>query len=137
MRTSLMIFLAWLHQLALSVWLGGIFVLGAIVPPALFGLARRQGQTHWGEPLYTFAGTAISDAFGRFNYAVLVAGALMVVCGVAYGSLSGLCTRRLAARALLTAVAWGISLWLTFMLFPQMIQARMSEIGRASCRERV
>jgi hypothetical protein len=124
MRTLAANVLQWLHQVALALWLGGILTLGAVVAPAVFGTAKKMGHTHWGMPMYTFAGTAIGVAFERFNYVVLACGAVMLVSGLAYGLLAGMCRRRLAARAALTALAWGVGAWLMFSLFPQMMAAR-------------
>lgn len=124
MRTLAAVALSWLHQLALSLWLGGILILGAVAAPAVFGTAKAHGDTARGMPLYTFAGEAMGVAFQRFNTLVLVAGALMLLAGLAYGSLAGLCPVRLRVRAALTAVCWGIALWMALSLFPQMEAAR-------------
>jgi hypothetical protein len=124
MRTLGLILLNALHQLALSLWLGGIFILGAVAAPAVFGTAKRAGDTHWGMPLYTFAATAMGEAFRRFNWVVLVAGAVMLLAGLVYGVLAGVCRKCVAARAALTVLAWTAAAWLTFSLFPQMMEAR-------------
>ncbi|HEU4754572.1 MAG TPA: hypothetical protein VFU47_15795 [Armatimonadota bacterium] len=128
MRAFGAIFFHWLHQVTFAVWLGGIAVLGGVAAPAVFRAAKAAGDTHWGMPLYNFAGAVTGAAFGRFNYVVLVAGALMLVSGLAAGSLAGLCRRRVLLRAALTALAWGIVAWLAFGMFPQMLALR--EQGR-------
>ena len=124
MRTLFAVFFYWLYQISFALWVGGAIVLGAISAPALFSTAKGMGHTHWGMPLYKFAGVAAGVAFKHFNYLVLVAGAVLIVSGLAYGSLAGLCRVRMRVRAVLTAVAWGVSAWLTFSMFPQMEAAR-------------
>jgi hypothetical protein len=124
MRTTAAMVLDWLHQLALSVWLGGAVVLGAVSAPAVFGTAKRAGDTEWGMPLYNFAGTALGEAFRRFNYLVLAAGAVMLLAGLLSGVLAGQGPRRLGARALLTGAAWCAAAWLTWGLYPQLLAAR-------------
>jgi uncharacterized membrane protein len=116
--------LSWLHQVALSLWLGGIVIIGAVVAPATFGSARAQGQTDSSQPLFAFAGQVLGEVFRRFNYVVLVAGTLMLVAGVRYASLSGFCRKRITVRAALTAVALGIAAWLSAAVYPEMFAAR-------------
>ena len=98
--------------------------MGAVSAPAVFGTAKAKGHTAWGMPLYTFAGEALGEAFRRFNYLVLVSGALALVAGVAYGLLAGQGGRGVGVRALLTGVAWAVAAWLTFGLYPQVLAAR-------------
>ena len=124
MRTLFAIFFYWLYQISLALWMGGAIALGAISAPALFSTAKAMGHDHWGMPLYNFAGVAAGVGFGRFNYAALAAGVVLIVSGMAYGSLAGLCVTRMRVRAVLTAVAWCIGAWLTFSMFPQMEAAR-------------
>lgn len=124
MRTFAAVALNWLHQLAMSLWLGGILVFGAVTAPAVFGTAKRMGQTTMADPLYNFAGTAITEGFRRFNYVVLVSGVLLLVSGLAYGHLAGLCPVRLKVRALLVAAGLGLAAWLTFGMFPQLLAAK-------------
>jgi hypothetical protein len=124
MRSFLTVLLSSLHQLALSVWLGGAFVLGAVAAPAPFKIAKQQGQDRWGMPLYDFAGHSTGLMFERFNGVVLVCAVLLLISGLAYGSLAGLCPTRLKVRAALTLAATAGALWTTFVLFPQMIALR-------------
>jgi uncharacterized membrane protein len=124
MRTFGAALLYTLHQVGLSLWLGGMIVLGAVSAPAVFRTAKQSGHTEWGMPLYNFAGTATGEGFRRFNYVVLAAAVLMLVTGLAYGFLAGLCRRRLLTRAALTGVAAAIAVWLTVALFPQLIALR-------------
>jgi hypothetical protein len=116
--------LHWLHQVLLSLWLGGILVLGAVAAPGVFGAAKAAGHTQRGMPLYTFAGVAMGDVFERFAAMIMVVGLLLAVTGVAYGQLGGLCRRRTIVRAAITVVAWGLTVWMAFGVFPQMDTAR-------------
>lgn len=117
------VFLSWLHQLALAVWLGGIATL-AISAPAIFREAKNLGQRHWSQPLYHFAGMAVTSIFQRFTLVCAVAGLLALAAGAGYGLLAGLCRRRLWVRAGLTALAWLIVLYLQFGLLPEMLHLR-------------
>ena len=119
------VLLNWLHQLMLAVWLGGIVTL-AVSAPAIFREAKNAGQRHWSQPLYHFAGMAVTSIFQRFTMLCLVAGALMLISGVAYGLLAGLCRRRLWVRTALTALTWGVVLYLQFGLLPEMLRLRDS-----------
>lgn len=126
MRTLAAVLLSSLHQLALSVWMGGIVVLGAVAAPAPFKAAKAQGATHWGMPLYDFAGTAAGLMFGRFNAVVLICGMLLLVAGLAYGSLADLCRVRVRVRAALTLAALAIAGYVTVALYPQMLEIRQA-----------
>jgi hypothetical protein len=104
--------------------MGGILVIGIVVAPAIFGSAKAQGQTDLSQPLYRFAGEAMGEAFRRFNYVVLAAGVILLIAGWGYGSLAGLCRRRMTVRAILTAVALAIAGWTTFGLYPELVRTR-------------
>lgn len=123
-RTLAVVGLDWLHQLLLSLWLGGILILGAVAAPGVFGAAKAAGHTERGMRLWDFAGAAMGMAFQRFALLILVVGLLLTVTGATHGLLGGLCLRRTMARAALTLVAWGISVWMVFGIFPQMEAAR-------------
>ncbi|HVF10485.1 MAG TPA: DUF4149 domain-containing protein [Abditibacteriaceae bacterium] len=127
MRIYGTIFLNWLHQVALAVWLGGIVTIGGAVAPAIFGSARKAGHTAHGMPLFDFAGTAIGEAFRRFNTGVLIAGLVMLLAGVAYSRLAGLCPIRTRVRAAMTLLCWAIAVWLEYSLFPRMNAFRSQE----------
>jgi len=127
MRTFGIIFLNWLHQVALAIWLGGIMTIGAAVAPAIFGSARKAGQTQHGMPLWDFAGTAIGEAFRRFNTIAVAVGFVMLVAGIAYSRLAELCPIRTRVRAALTLLCWAIAVWMQYSLFPQMGAARTGD----------
>lgn len=126
MRANVVAVLQAVHQVALSLWLGGGIAIGAIAAPAVFGAARRAGDTEWGQPLYTFAGTALGDAFQRLNVLCLIACAIALVTGVAYGCLAGLSPHRLGWRTALVLAAGIVAAWLTVGLYPAMLSARES-----------
>src|SRR5690349_12761748 len=104
------LFLDWLHQLCLAVWLGGILVLGAIGAPGVFRAAKQMGHTQRGMTLFDFAGSVAASLFTRFNVLALIVGAVMLAAGIAYGVRTGFCRRRLAVRSILTGIAWAVSL---------------------------
>jgi uncharacterized membrane protein len=124
MRKVAVIVLQWLHQVALSLWLGGMLVLGAIGAPAVFRVAKDAGHTDWSMELYRFAGTATGIAFGRFNYLALAACGVMLLSGLAYGALAGFPRKALVLRAALTLAAGAVVVWLAFWMFPEMLALR-------------
>jgi len=124
MRAFLMTLAHWLHQVALAMWLGGILIIGAVVAPSVFGSARAAGDSHAGTPLYDFAGLVMTEAFRRFNGVVLLAGLLMLICGLAYGIPAPICRKGVLARAAFTGAAWTCAAWLSYSLFPQLLAAR-------------
>lgn len=123
-RTLGAVGLHWLHQVLLSLWLGGILILGAVAAPGVFRAAKMAGHTQRGMPLYNFAGEAMGIVFQRFASLVLLVGLLLIGCGIGYGLLSGLCRRRIIARATLALIGWGIDVWMVVGLFPDMNSAR-------------
>ena len=127
MRTFGIVFLNWLHQVALAIWLGGIMTIGAAVAPAIFGSARKAAHTQHGMPLWDFAGTAIGEAFRRFNTITVIVGVLMLGAGMTYSRLAGLSPVRSHLRAALTALCWAIAVWMQYSLFPQMGAARTQD----------
>lgn len=126
MRNFAVLALQWLHQIALSLWLGGILIVGAVVAPAVFRTAKAQGHTDMSQPLYRFAGEAMGEVFRRFNYVILAAAAVLLVTGIAYGFLAGLSRRRVTMRAVLTLLAAGVAVWVTFALYPELVRLRTS-----------
>ena len=79
--------LHWLHQVLLSLWLGGILILGAVAAPGVFGAAKAAGHTERDMRLYDFAGAAMGIVFQRFSLLILVIGLLLTAAGVGYGLL--------------------------------------------------
>ena len=123
MRPFLATFLHWLHQLGLTLWLGGILFTGAVMAPSVFGQARAAGDTKAGMPLWDFASVVMNQSFERFNMVILVAGVLMLVGGVGSGLMTGLCRRGVLLRAGLTGLAWLGAIYLAQIIFPQAIAA--------------
>lgn len=126
MRNFAALALNGLHQIALSLWLGGILVVGAVVAPAVFRTAKNQGHTDMTQPLYRFAGEAMGEVFRRFNYVVLAAAVVLLITGVAYGLLAGFSRKRVIVRAALTLLAAGVAVWVTFALYPELVRLRTS-----------
>ncbi|MBM3459129.1 MAG: DUF4149 domain-containing protein [Armatimonadetes bacterium] len=126
MRAVPVVLLQTLHQFALAVWLGGLLVLGAVAAPAVFGAARASGDTEWGMPLYNFAGVAMGEAFGRFQWLALLSGAVALITGAIYPPLAGLCRMRRTVRAALTVLALAVTAYQVLVLFPEMTAARLS-----------
>ena len=126
MRSLAVALLSALHQLAIALWLGGMLALGALAAPAVFGAAKQAGDTHWGTPLYNFAGAAMGEAFRRYNGLAMAAGLIAAAAGLGYGYLAGLCPIRLRVRAGLTAAAWAVTAWQALVLYPQMLAVRNS-----------
>ena len=114
----------WIHQIGLTLWLGGILIVGAVVAPSVFGQAKALGETHAGMPLYDFASQVMNVAFGRFNWVVLISGVLMLIGGLGSGMLTPICRRGVLGRAALTAGAWVVAAWLAFSLYPAMLAAK-------------
>ena len=114
----------WVHQIGLTLWLGGILIVGAVVAPSVFGQAKALGDTHAGMPLYDFASQIMNVAFGRFNWVVLASGVLMLIGGLGSGMLTPLCRRGVWGRAALTLGAWAVAAWLAFFLYPALLEAK-------------
>jgi hypothetical protein len=123
-RALLAAALLWLHHLALAFWLGGIFALGMVAAPAVFGTAKAAGQVDNTQPLYRFAGEALGEVFRRFNLAVLIAGAVLVLAGAAHARLAAVCRIRAGVRTLLGVAATALAAYAAFGLTPPMLAAR-------------
>jgi uncharacterized protein DUF4149 len=113
----------WIHALAFAVWLGGIFTLGAIVAPAAFGVSRP------------FAGQVMTHSFRTLNTLSFVCGAVMLAATWAEWRERGEPARRLLfVRAVLTAAALALALFLALRLLPSMLGLRsagqMAEFDR-------
>lgn len=124
MRAFTATFFHWIHQVGLTLWLGGILITGAVFAPSIFGQAKALGDTHAGMPLYDFASQIMNVAFGKFNGVVLASGVLMLIGGIGSGMLTPLCRKGVWGRAALTAGAWAVAAWLALSLYPQMLAAK-------------
>lgn len=103
----------WLHGLAFAVWFGGILAIGGLVAPAAFHTDRL------------FAGVVIGDSFRRLNSVSFVCAALMLGATWAEWRVRSDQARRwLFVRAVLTAAALALGLYLGARLFPTMLHLR-------------
>jgi hypothetical protein len=114
----------WVHQIGLTLWLGGILIIGAVMAPSVFKEAKALGDTHAGMPLYDFASHVMNVAFGKFNGIVLASGVLMLIGGLGSGMLSQLCRKGTWLRAGITLGAWAVAGWLALSLYPAMMAAK-------------
>ena len=124
MRRASGIICAWLYQVALAVWLGGIVVLGAVAAPAIFGAAKDAGQHDWGQPLYRFAGVALGEAFSRFNSLGVASGVLALIAGLAAAKLLDWRGMPVPISGALTLLALAVMVYLTYSLYPTMMAHR-------------
>ena len=93
-------------MLALTVWLGGMFALGAVVAPALFSTLQTQ-DPDTGRAL---AGAAFGTILARFHYVAYAAGAVLVLTMTAMAIL-GPRPRSYAIRTGIAALMLGIALY--------------------------
>jgi hypothetical protein len=101
-----MLFLRFAYVLALTVWLGGMIVLGAIVAPATFsvlpGLEPESGRA--------LAGAVFGESLARFHWVAYGAGAVLLGTLVAM-ALLGPRPRHFAIRSGLVALMLGVALY--------------------------
>ena len=101
-----MALLRYAYVLALTLWLGGMIALGAVVAPALFStLPLLDAQT--GRAL---AGAAFGAILSRFHYVAYAAGAVLVVTLSAMAIL-GPRPRSFAVRTGIAALMLGVALY--------------------------
>ena len=105
--------IVWIRTLCLSIWIGGIGVIGAIVAPVAF---RHSDLTR------AAAGRVVGESLYRFNTVCYVAAALLLLCEVAdwAGRRSRACVGLNLTRAVLSAVLIGLTFYLGFGLAPRM-----------------
>jgi len=123
MTTFLPAFARWLHGIALSLWLGGLLAIGALVAPTAFHILRDS-------PLLTLpqanalAGQIVGGSLRFFTFLCYGCGAVLLLTNFLLRRQAD--RRRLAAcaivSALLLASALALGLWLT----PIMDAARLS-----------
>src|SRR6476469_2331930 len=103
----------WLHGLAFALWFGGILAIGGLAAPAAFR-ANRQ-----------FAGAVVVDSFGKLHTVSFVCAAIMLAATWAEWRVRSDQARRwLFTRAVLTAAALALGLYLGARLFPTMLHLR-------------
>lgn len=119
--------LRWLATVTLSLWMGGLLAIGAVVAPLAFQVLRSDPQFHGQVDLQNhLAAAIIGGSFRIFNKVCETAGLLMTT------SLLILASRQRTGRnvGLLTASAAGLltlsAAYLDFGLFPALDAARAS-----------
>ena len=119
-----MLVLRYLYVLALSTWLGGMVVLGAIVAPAVFQVLPE----HDPQGGRAIAGAVFGAVLARFHYLAYAAGALLVVTLIAM-ALLGPRPRSFAIRAAIAAAMLGVALYSGFIVLGEIdgIQREIAE----------
>jgi hypothetical protein len=103
----------WLHTLALALWLGGIITIGAIVAPAAFDTNRL------------FAGQVVTQSFQKLNTLSFVCAAVMLgATWLEWRVRSEPARRLLHVRAVLTAAALALGVYMALRLIPTMLGLR-------------
>ena len=112
----------WLHSVALSIWLGGLLAIGALVAPKAFAVLR-------GSPLLTLpqantlAGHVVGDSLALFALVTYGCGALLLLSNIL---LLPYANRPLVIRSLLISALLLVSaLLLGLVLTPAMDAARI------------
>ena len=93
-------------MLALTVWVGGMIVLGAVVAPGTFGILPDLEPAS-GRAL---AGAVFGAVLARFHYVAYTAGAVLLIVLIALAVL-GPRPRHLGVRMAMVAVMLGIALY--------------------------
>lgn len=101
-----MLMLRYVYVLALTIWLGGMIVLGAVVAPGTFGVLPEM-EPESGRAL---AGAVFGAVLARFHYVAYAAGAVLLVVLVALAVL-GPRPRHFAVRVALVTVMLGIAVY--------------------------
>jgi len=112
-----------LHALALSLWLGGLVAIGALVAPTAFHVTRTLPAFAGNLPLQNaVAGAVVGGSLRLFNWVCLASAAGLLLTNFLLLPLS----RRRPARACLAAAALLLlsALYLTFVLTPALDHAQ-------------
>ena len=123
-----MLALRLVYVLALSVWLGGMTILGAIVAPTIF--QTLQSADH--ESGRALAGVAFGAMLARFHYVAYACGALLLVSLVVI-ALLGPRPRHFAIRCGLITGMLLVSLYSGFVVLGE-IDAIQTEVGTLPSR---
>ena len=123
-----MLALRLVYVLALSVWLGGMTILGAIVAPTIFHTLQRADP----ESGRALAGLAFGAMLARFHYLAYACGALLLVSLVVI-ALLGPRPRHFAIRCGLIMGMLLVSLYSGFVVLGE-IDAIQTEVGTLPSR---
>ena len=118
--------LRYAYVLALTVWLGGMIVLGAVVAPGTFGVLPAM-EPESGRAL---AGAVFGAVLARFHYVAYAAGAVLLVVLVALAVL-GPRPRHFAVRVALVTVMLGIAVYSGLVVLAE-IDGIQSQLAAAS-----
>jgi uncharacterized membrane protein len=119
-----MLVLRYVHVLALSVWLGGMAVLGGLVAPATFAVLDARMPGGDGRAL---AGVLFAQVLRRFHPVAYVCGAALLLTLLGMRIL-GPKPPQVGVRAGIVAVMLALSLYSGLVLSPQ-IERMQSEVG--------
>ncbi len=108
--SALAVAVRWLHAVALSLWLGGLVAIGAVVAPAAFSVLGSSNPQ--------LAGRIVGDSLRVFNGVCYVCGGLLLLSQLLLWTRS---PRRPAALCLLTTLfLLGTAVYQGQVLFPHM-----------------
>jgi putative copper export protein len=128
MQRFLAIFGHWLHNLAFAAWAGGILAIGALVAPSAFHPDPQFVRQIGPEMVRQFAGLVIGESVRKLNTLAFVCAGIMLAATWAEWRVRGEQARRfLFVRAVLTAAALALALYLGIRLFPTMIHLRAAD----------
>jgi uncharacterized protein DUF4149 len=128
MQRSLAILGHWLHNLAFAAWAGGILAIGALVAPSAFHPDPQFVRQIGPEMARQFAGLVVGESVRKLNTLAFVCAGIMLAATWAEWRVRGEQARRfLFVRAVLTAAALALALYLGIRLFPTMIHLRAAD----------
>jgi hypothetical protein len=120
--------LQFVYRLAITIWLGGMVVIGAVVAPALFRTLQAMSPTE-GRAL---AGEAFEAVLGRFHLVAYVCGGIALTALVAM-ALLGPRPKHLAIRLAIVAGMLGLALYSGFVVLAE-IDAIQQLVGTLPSR---
>ena len=121
-----MVLLRYAYVLALTLWLGGMIALGAVVAPSLFATLTAEDPTS-GRAL---AGLAFGAVLARFHYFAYAAGAVLVI-SLTIMALLGPRPRGFAVRTAIAGVMLGVALYSGFIVLGEIDGIRL-DVAQAS-----
>lgn len=128
MSNAVPILARWLHAIALSLWLGGLIAIGALVAPVAFHTVHiNPALTGNATAQAALAGGIVGDSLRRFNVVCYACGGLLLLANGLLLARAGLSPRHRVwtAFALLVALALSASaLYLGLGLFPALDSAQ-------------
>lgn len=126
MRNALSIFAAWLHTVALSLWLGGLIAIGALVAPTAFHIVHLNPAFAGNPTLQAqIAGGIVGDSLRHFNVLCYACGLLLIAANVLLWPGLSRSHRLWAALSLgVSLVLLATALYQGFSLFPTLDTAQ-------------